>query len=264
MNRYKEKLDAMTWSFSRVHSYETCPYQFYLQQIEKNQYGISNFYAELGHFMHEVLENILLGNLELKDAANYFVEHIDENIFNYVKQSTMDKSIDACIEYLASTDFELLEGFEIVGVELKCEYDFEESIPYIGYIDLLLKHKEDGHYVIVDHKSSGYPLKKNGDVLKSEIESFTAYKRQIYLYSRYVYEKYGVYPEELWWNHFKANKVVKIQFDKEEYEESQEWFRNTIAEIYKDQDFLPNMSYMQCNVLCDFREECEYQLYGDD
>lgn len=207
--------------------------------------------------MHEVLENILLGNLELKDAATYFVEHVDANIFNFVKQSTMDKAIDACIDYLATTDFEMLDGFDVVGVELQCEYDLDEDISYIGYIDLLLKHKEDGYFVIVDHKSSGYPLKKNGDILKNELENFTAYKRQIYLYSRYVYEEYGVFPKELWWNHFKANKVAKIQFDEDEYNEAQEWFKKTIAEIYEDEDFLPNMSYMQCNVLCDFREECE-------
>ena len=264
MSRYKNKLDEMTWSFSRVHSYETCPYQFYLNYVAKNKYGISNFYAELGHFMHEVLEKVLRKELKLEDAATYFVNNLDANISNFVKQSTMDRSIDACIDYLAETDLEMLDGFEIVGVELKCRYSLQEEIDYIGFIDLLIKHKEEGYYVIVDHKSSGYPLKKNGEVLKNEEENFQSYKRQIYLYSKYVFEKYGEYPKELWWNHFKANKVVKIPFDLDEYHEAQNWFMETIANIYKDEDFLPNMSYMQCNVLCDFREECEYQLYGND
>lgn len=263
-SKYKKELDDMTWSFSRVNSYKSCPYQFYLKYIENNKNGISNFYAELGHFMHEILESVLKNQMDIDDAANYFVENVDKHVFAEIKQSTENKAYDACIEYLAETNLEMLEGYDIVGVELQCMYDIKEDIHYVGYIDLLLRHSVEGFYVIVDHKSSAYPFKKNGGgVLKSKEESFTDYKRQAYLYSRYVFEEYNEFPKYIWWNHFKDNKIAKIKFDKAEYDEAIRWFTDTIDEIYRDNDFLPNMNYMNCNVLCDFREECEYHVYGE-
>ena len=33
--RYKEELDKMIWSFSRIHLWEQCPYAFYLRYIEE-------------------------------------------------------------------------------------------------------------------------------------------------------------------------------------------------------------------------------------
>lgn len=262
MSKYKKELDEMTWSFSRVNSYKECPYQFYLQYIEENKNGVSNFYAELGSFMHHILEKILLKEMKVEDAAEYFVNNIDNHVFCEIKKSTADKAIEACIEYLAATDMEMLDGFDIVGVEMKCEYGIND-LNQVGYIDLLLKHKEEGYFVIVDHKSSGYPLKKDGGVLKSKETMFRDYKRQAYLYATYVYGTYGQFPKEIWWNHFKDNKIAKIEFDEDEYKEAVRWFVNTISEIYEDNDFMPNMNYFTCNVLCDFREECVYHVYGE-
>ena len=263
MSKYKKELDEMTWSFSRVNSYKGCPYQFYLQYIEENKNGISNFYAELGSFMHHVLESVLKDEMKIEDAADYFVNNIDKHVFSEIKKSTADKSIEACIEYLATTNLEMLDGFEIVGVELKCEYTINDVYDQVGFIDLLIKHKEEGYYVVVDHKSSGYPLKKDGGVLKSKEEVFRDYKRQAYLYSTYIYGEYGEFPKQIWWNHFKENKVAKIDFNPDEYKEAIKWFVSTIGDIYQDSDFMPNQNYFTCNVLCDFREECVYNVYGE-
>ena len=127
MSKYKKELDKMTWSFSRVNSYKGCPYQFYLQYIEENKNGISNFYAELGSYMHHILESILKNEMKIDDAAEYFINNLDSHVFSEIKKSTADKSIEACIEYLATTNLEMLDGFEIVGVELKCEYAINDT-----------------------------------------------------------------------------------------------------------------------------------------
>lgn len=126
MSKYKKELDEMTWSFSRVNSYKECPYQFYLRYIEENKNGISNFYAELGSFMHHILENVLLKKINIEDAAEYFINNIDNHVFCEIKKSTADKAIEACIEYLATTDMDMLDGFEIIGVEMKCEYGIND------------------------------------------------------------------------------------------------------------------------------------------
>lgn len=252
----------MEYSFSRVSSYDICPQQFYLKYIEQNKYGINNFYAEVGKLMHYVLEKILDGSLELDNASMYFAKNIKNYVFTRVKESTMDKTYDACISYLVNLDMDFLSGYRIIGVEIRCNYMIDDNISFLGYIDLLVQNEQTKDYILIDHKSSKYPLKKDGSVLKSEQENFEHYKRQIYLYSHYVFLKYGKYPTELWWNHFKSNKIVKIPFDIHEANQALEWFMDTIKKIYNDETFLPKPSYMQCNVLCDYREECEYKKYG--
>ena len=100
-------------------------------------------------------------------------------------------------------------------------------------------------------------------MLKSKEDVFRDYKRQAYMYSTFVYGEYGEFPKQIWWNHFKENKVAKIDFDIEEYKDAIRWFVSTIGEIYQDNDFMPNKSYFTCNILCDFREECVYNVYDE-
>jgi hypothetical protein len=98
-----------------------------LRYIEKNQNGFSNFYAELGSFMHHILEKVLRDEMKIENAADYFISNMDKHIFCEIKKSTADKAIEACIEYLANTNLEMLDGFEIVGVELRCEYTINDT-----------------------------------------------------------------------------------------------------------------------------------------
>ena len=140
--------------------------------------------------MHYVLEKILDGSLELDNASMYFAKNIKNYVFTRVKESTMDKTYDACISYLVNLDMDFLSGYRIIGVEIRCNYMIDDNISFLGYIDLLVQNEQTKDYVLIDHKSSKYPLKKDGSVLKSEQENFEHYKRQIYLYSHYVFLKY--------------------------------------------------------------------------
>lgn len=264
MSEYKEELERMRWSFSRVHSYEDCPYKFYLGYIEKPiEVPESNYYAEVGKLMHDTLEKILKKELLVDDAADYFLRNYYETVLSKTRESAMESTLNACIDYLANENFDFLDNHEIVGVEKECKFQVG-NYAFVGYIDLLLRNNETGKLEIWDHKSAKYPLKKNGDVLKSELNSFTAYKRQEYLYAYAIKQEYGEYPSSLNWNYFKAGKRVNIEFDIQECEEVIEWITNMIKEIEKDEIFPPKMSYMQCNILCGYRSCCDYRKIGGD
>ena len=104
MNGYKEKIDNMIWSYSRVTCYDHCPYAFYLKYIinDDNQYlAEGNFYAEIGSYVHSILEKVLKGELNVEDASQYYVEHFDDNVFYETKQNIMDKTYEACADYFA-------------------------------------------------------------------------------------------------------------------------------------------------------------------
>ena len=261
MSEYKEKIDNMRWSHSRITCYDHCPYSFYLKYIidDDEQYlAEGNFYAEVGSFVHLILEKIFNGELSVDDASQYYLEHFDDNVFYTTKQSIMDKSYEACAEYFATVDFEWLKDYEILGVEKEVNVE-TGGYTFIGYIDLLLRHKETKDIYVIDHKSSAYPFKKDGkSVLKKSENDFAKYCKQMYLYSKAVYDEYKEYPKWIVWNHFKDQKIAKIPFVKRDYDESLAWFENVIHRIELDNDFEANEEFFYCHNLCEFRNSCEY------
>lgn len=247
----------MTWSFSRIHSFEVCPYYFYLHYIESRD-GVGNFYADNGSLFHEIAEKLLTGEINLCDAPGYYIENY-ENICTEVKQSTMDKIFDKCLDYLCTVDDFNWDKYEIIGVEIECSFMIGKY-KFTGFIDLLLREREFGRIILVDHKSADHFLKADGNVLKNSQISFEAYSHQMYLYCKYLIEKYGEPPNKIVWHHFKdGGKLTVIDFNREEYEKNLIWAEELIKRIYKEKRFLPHKEWFNCNQLCDYRYDCEYQ-----
>lgn len=270
MSNYKEEIEKMVWSYSRLTSFEHCPYEFYLNYIVKNDeeyLSEGNFYGESGNFVHDILAKIFTKELTPEEAALYFVENFDDNVFYKVRESTMNKSFESCAEYFGSADFEWINDYEILGVEQKFEFTLKKN-NFIGFIDLLLRDKKDNKIVIMDHKSSSYPFKVNGKDLKANAaDNFNKYKKQMYLYSHWVKEAYGEFPEELIWNHFKdGGKLAKFTFNEDEYNETIKWALDIIKKIKKENNFRAisedeesaKKEWNYCHVLCGFRHSCEY------
>lgn len=261
MSEYKDKIDGMMWSYSRIACYDNCPYAFYLKYIiddEKQYLAEGNYYAEVGSYVHAILEKILNGELSVDDASQYYVNHFEDNVFYETWQSAMDKTYEACADYFASVDFNWLKDYEVLGVEQEIKVEID-GYSFIGYIDLLLRHKETKEIYVVDHKSSAYPFKKDGkSILKKSEKDFAKYKKQMYLYCKYVYDTYGEYPKWIAWNHFKDQKIAKIQFSEEEYREALLWLENEIQKIKKDDTFEANIDFFYCTQICEFRSSCEY------
>lgn len=264
-SEYKPLIDDMVWSYSRIALYEACPYAFYLRYIFEDEEesplypAEGNFYADLGKFVHSIFEKILKGELDQDDASQYFLDHYEDEIENDASHKIMNKAINDVVMYLSEMDlFDWLRDYSIEGVELKFE-DEIEGYKIIGFIDLLLKSKKTGDYVVVDHKSSKKMLNKKGKPYANMVEKFEGYKKQAYLYARYVKRNFGVYPVQFWWHLFKENGFIeKIDFNLDEYKKTEEWLISEIKEIEKDGAFSENINYFYCHNLCDFRRSCEY------
>lgn len=260
---YLNEINDMRWSYSRVTAYEQCPYAWYLQYIvnDDDEYPQEeNYYSQVGGFVHRILAMVFEGKLKAEEAFSYFINNFDSNVPAITYGNVMDSTYDKCAEYLSDPDNinKLISGYEIIGIEQKAEFVLDGH-KFIGFIDLLLRDKEDGKLVIVDHKSGEYPLKANGKV-KANAKSFEKYKRQLYLYARWVKEKYGEFPKELAWNHFKdGGKIARIPFDIDEYNEAIAWFMSEISAIKSDEEFEPKKDFFYCNNLCAFRSSCEYK-----
>ena len=259
-NNEKKKKKAV-WSYSRVACFDHCPYEFYLNYIVRDDdlyLSEGNFYAELGSYTHEILAMIFNGTLPIEDAAQYFVDHYDENVFYTAPNSIMHKATTAIIDYLANMDLRWLNKYEILGVEMRQEFEVE-NVACVGIIDLLLRDKEDNKIVIMDHKSTEYPFTRTGSVKKKLTDSFAKYKMQMYLYAKLVFEKYGEFPKEMTWHHFKdGGKLATIPFKPAEYVDVMTWFVNTVQRIGVEETFDAHPEFFYCTRLCNFRHSCEY------
>lgn len=259
-------LDDKTWSFSSVNSYENCPKCFYLSYLqdpplEKDQ----NAFAQWGTLGHSLFERYVNGELELYELGNTYENEYDEAV---TLRFPPNKYVDLGESYhdKGKEYFETWEGFpdswELVESEREIHLDIGGNT-FIGFIDLIVKDKNTGRYIVVDHKSKSK--------FKNE-EERDEYARQLYLYALYIKAEYGEFPSHLIFNMFRANDVVTIDFDEKNLENAVFWFKNTIENIKKDNKFDDKITILFrqkkkslkefkkddffCNELCSVRSYC--------
>ena len=254
-------LDTMTWSFSRLNSFYNCPYEWKLRYIDCNK-SENGFFGEYGSLIHKILEKYEKGELSLFELNDYYEEHFSENVphdappnkYVDIKQSYYEKGLD----YFNNIDLDL-DKYEVLGVEKEVRFQIAGK-DFVGYIDLLLKEKETGKIIILDHKSASIKILKNGKVSKSDQEHVREFIQQLCLYAIPIIEEYG-HVDELWWNLFKDKNWLKMPFNKEDYDEAIQWAEDTLKLIETEKEWLPNnSSSYDCNYLCGQRNHaCEYK-----
>ena len=260
MSVYKDLLDGMVWSYSRLTSYEHCPYSWYRRYVEE-EVGESSFYADNGKAMHEVFDALVKGNVSFEDAPSLYLEKYDA-ITSSVKQEIMDKTFDTCINYLCNISENVLDDYEVVGSEI--ELDFSVcAYRFTGFVDLLLRDG-NGNLIIVDHKSSDPFLKKNGEPYAKSKEQFDNYVRQLSLYCYGIEQMYGEKPVKIVFHHFKNDgKLTVLPVDDELIDSATTWCLDVIKKIYDDEAFDPKTKTGFCYRLCDYRRNCDYTMEDD-
>lgn len=269
-------IESMVWSFSRLSSYYTCPYewlQIYVNCEEKTE----NFAAQFGSYIHKIIELYTKGELSIFELSQYYEDHYSEYITcdpppnKYVDMG--QKYYDAGRDYFDNIDLEL-DKYEILGVEKELKFKIDKY-DFIGYIDLLLKDKLSGEIIILDHKSANIGVLKSGQIAKKDREHFESFKKQLYLYSKPIIKEYG-HVDKLKWNLFKEQKYIEIPWIKEEYDGAIKWAINSIENIKNEKEWEPNKELIKamnegksmpyyCLFLCSQRNRCYWKsCYGEE
>lgn len=266
---YKQQLDEMVWSYSRITTYANCPAEFKQHYLDDPEHSVDNAFAEFGSLCHMILEEYEAGQLaeyELLDEYDSRYNEVVCHEFPKMRGTSLGDSYynDGAAYFESFNGFP--ESWEILGQEI----EFEVMVgPYRfrGFIDLLVRDRQDQRLIVVDHKS------KNGFHSKKEKAE---YAKQLYSYSKYVYEKYGEYPKQLIFNMFRKHELVTIEFSPKDYEATLHWLVAQIDEIYQDLDFWDKITKeyerkgkdiedfactdFYCNSLCGCRTSCERSI----
>lgn len=241
-----------SYSFSRLKRFLECPLSYYKRYIEKEENGVGHGTSEFGTFMHLILEKYSKNELNLEDMLMYYMDEYDSNInstFEFQMSNNFSKDLsdiyyNSGIDYL--TNFDGLDIFgKILDVEYEFDLEYKNKFKINGKVDLITQSNDD--LFIIDHKSkSNFKNKKERD----------EYRRQLYIYSFAVKEKYGVYPKKLFFNMFRKDKILEFDFIEEEYIEALDWFESTVEKIEDCIVFNSNPDTIYCNNFCDFRLNC--------
>lgn len=244
----------MTWSYSRLSSFNDCKYKWFLTYLE-NTNKEDKFYASYGTYMHKIIDMYYNDMLDAEDMRYMFIKNFSTEVRGErpdykIVQSYMEKGLN----YLGSfVPFE----FQKIATEKRMEFTVGEN-EFVGYIDYIGK-LEDG-FCIVDNKSRDLkPRSRRKTPTKKDLELDSMLK-QLYLYSAAIKQEYGEFPKELCFNCFKSGVFIKEPFNIDEYNKTIEWANNTIMQIKGEEDFQADPQYFKCKYICDVSNECCYYL----
>lgn len=250
---YEPVIRDMTWSYSRVKTFEMCPYMWYLKYIQKLP-AKNLFFSSYGSFVHELLEQYYKGELAHDQLLfNYltgFRSHVIEAAPN---AQIFSKYFQDGVVYFK--EFKPVP-YKPVGVEERIDGDID-GLKCTGFIDFM--SEDDDGIVIIDNKSRQLkPRSNRPKPLKSDIE-LDQYYIQLYLYAKLVEQKYQKPISCLGFNCFRCKPPLIMEpYVQEKSDFAVNWLKENVARITKETDFNPDMDYFKCKHLCDMQDQCEY------
>ena len=255
----------MVWSFSRLNTYHTCPKMFKKQYLDHYQPQLENAFAQWGSLCHKCLERFYKGELMVFELLDAYEDEYEQAVTEHFPPNAykdLDESYRLAGEEFFSNIQNLPPNLKVLGVEQNFRTEFG-GFPFVGYIDLILQDVHTGDIIIEDHKSKA--------MIKDDAE-LEHYAIQMYLYSKYIFETYKVWPKKLIFNMFRVGKTVEIEFKPEDYDKAVKWMLDTIAMIYQDEKFFDKikLDYAKrgkklkeyryadffCSWLCNVRMDC--------
>lgn len=241
------------YSYSQLSSFDECPYGFYLQRIEKVEQR-SNAFAEQGTLIHALIDEWAKGLIDIKDLPQAYKDRYpDEVVSSFPRvlaaRGYTQKAYDLGLDYFRN--FRGFPGYEIIGTETTFTTEIDGR-PFVGVVDMVMRDQLTDELIVLDHKSKSLSTFK-----KSEKEMY----RQQYLYSKFIFEQYGEWPDKLMFNLFKEDGLLMEQpFDRDTYNKTLKWAADIIHKIEDAQmiDWLDmkEKSDFFCQEICSSRAFC--------
>ena len=239
--------DNHVYSYSQLSSFDECKYGFYLQRIEGIEEQSSNAFAERGSLIHDLLDLWAKKILTKEDMVGEYIRRYPEEVVTawprvLASKGYAKKAYETGIQFLEG--FDEFEGYEVLSAEEKFKVNLpiskEETRPFVGIVDMILRENKSGDLIICDHKSKSLQSFK-----KDENKMY----RQQLLYATYVKEKYGKFPDINMFHLFNESGVKPQRlFSLDDYNEALNWASKQIIGIEE----CSILDWMECKEKADY------------
>lgn len=246
------------YSHSKLSTFEQCKLKYKFKYIDKIVPEIAkSIEAHLGSCVHLTLEWLY------KQVQQNKIPSIDEMIVHYAETWQKEYSPEIVIVQKNLTERDYLEKgmkflldyynknkpFDDNTLELEkkifIDFDDEDEIKIIGYIDRLVHNLKTGHFEIHDYKTANsQPPSNHGEK-----------DRQLALYAIAIKESFGFDKEvKLIWHFLAHNRKIISKRTNEQLKQLKQETLNLIKEIENTHEFPPTKSAL-CQ-WCEFRDIC--------
>lgn len=251
---YSNIIQDFTWSYSRLTTFEHCPYQFFLSYIKPHSKK-RMFFSDYGSFIHSIIEKRLTGQLKQEDLVAYYLMNFRHEVVGIAPSKAIFQSyFNQGLEYLKQMSFPYST---IHAIERKVDF-FVGNKQFTGIIDCVAQDGDE--LIILDNKSRALKPRSGRSIpTKTDLE-LDEYLRQLYLYSIPFRDEFQRSPNRLEFNCFRTQQIISEAFCDEEFERTKEWALHTIDRITYNEEWSPDMEYWKCKHLCDHNHQCEYYL----
>ena len=218
-----------TFSFSNLQLFHTCPAAWKMKYLDGVEDTMTNAFAQFGTLVHSVLEEYAKGELPSVALAEEYEERYDNEVtapWPPFPKGLAGKYYEQALDYLGGFDG-FGDQYDIIAVEQK----FLTQIAghsMVGFIDLILRDKHTGDFIVIDHKS------KSLSALNKDYDELVL---QLYVYAHAVKEIYGIFPTKVCFNCFREKEIVEEVFDQATYDRMVKWVDDTIKEIDAETEF---------------------------
>lgn len=244
---YFDTIHGFLWSYSRMSSFDDCPYKWYLKYL-CGEKGKDMFFAQYGTFVHELLADFYEGKFTADETYLRYIRGFKSQVnVYYPNRNVWRRYFENGADYLKNLS--MPADRKVVGVEKEVHFEVD-GVPFIGFIDRLDQF-EDGSFAIVDHKSRILKPRSGRKKPTKSDEELDKYLRQLYLYSRYLEQEMGVLPAKLCINSFRSGTFIEEPFHEEVYREVLKWAVGEVRRIEQEEEFEAKPEYFKCNHLCE-------------
>lgn len=149
-------------SYSTYSLYKNCGHRYYLENVIEAPDFIPSIYAYFGDAMHDSLRKGVEHGLNEEERINNFVyvfkKLVMDNLQGYPDFVKLKEFTEQGVEILKIMPTERLsEKYIFIGAEELIVEPMYENYSFVGFIDLILKNKLTGKYVVIDWKTSTFP-----------------------------------------------------------------------------------------------------------
>jgi len=267
-------------SYSQLRMFNKCKKKWQLKYRDGLKPPSDSVHTIGGTAFHETiqeyLERCVYGDESDMDLRNDF-KHRLKSVNEDVKEQEEWKNVDhdpatkkQLIEYCKAT-FNILKEFkesehlyfdpeytELVGIEVPIEHDLSQEIVWVGYLDVVLKDRDTGKYIIIDIKTSTSGWSKWDKDDAGKANQVVAYKNfysdKLGIPKQDIEVKYWIAAREPDWNwtnsHFEEFSPEDDEWTISQLQSNIEHFLNTAFYFpdgeYVKQDFDPEPDKFTC------------------